>query len=111
MPSSCVCRARRNRPHIYGRINARGLNRRTAVFARSELHGHRLWEDGRFLQEEIDSMGWWPFGKSEQAPLTAEERAALTALVSNPKYELIPLKKVRETAEALPPGARVTVTA
>jgi methylenetetrahydrofolate reductase (NADPH) len=56
-------------------------------------------------------MGWWPFGQSEKAPLSAEQRAALTALVTNPKYELIPLKKVRETAEALPAGARVTVTA
>jgi len=56
-------------------------------------------------------MGWWPFGKSGKATLSAEERAALTTLVTNPKYELIPLKKVRETAEALPPGARVTVTA
>jgi methylenetetrahydrofolate reductase (NADPH) len=56
-------------------------------------------------------MGWWPFGQSEKAPLTADQRVALTRLVANPKYELIPLKKVRETAEALPPGARVTVTA
>jgi methylenetetrahydrofolate reductase (NADPH) len=43
--------------------------------------------------------------------LTSEQRAAISALVVNPKYELIPLKKVRETAEALPAGARVTVTA
>ena len=56
-------------------------------------------------------MAWWPFGTREKTVLTAEQRAAITALVSNPKYELIPLKKVRETAEALPPGARVTVTA
>jgi methylenetetrahydrofolate reductase (NADPH) len=56
-------------------------------------------------------MAWWPFGRHREAPLSAEQRAALTALVANPKYELIPLKKVRETAEALPGGARVTVTA
>jgi methylenetetrahydrofolate reductase (NADPH) len=56
-------------------------------------------------------MAWWPFGKGEKTVLTAEQRAAISALVANPKYELIPLKKVRETAEALPRGARVTVTA
>lgn len=56
-------------------------------------------------------MAWWPFGTREKTVLSAEQRAAITALVANPKYELIPLKKVRETAEALPKGARVTVTA
>jgi methylenetetrahydrofolate reductase (NADPH) len=62
-------------------------------------------------QEEIRSMKWWPFGTREEASLTAEQRVALQKLVANPKYELIPLKKVRDAAEALPPGARVTVTA
>jgi methylenetetrahydrofolate reductase (NADPH) len=56
-------------------------------------------------------MALWPFGKRDSTILTSEQRAAISALVTNPKYELIPLKKVRETAEALPAGARVTVTA
>jgi len=56
-------------------------------------------------------MALWPFGKRDSTTLTSEQRAAISALVVNPKYELIPLKKVRETAEALPAGARVTVTA
>ena len=56
-------------------------------------------------------MALWPFGKRDSTVLTSEQRAAISALVVNPKYELIPLKKVRETAEALPAGARVTVTA
>jgi methylenetetrahydrofolate reductase (NADPH) len=56
-------------------------------------------------------MAWWPFGTRDKADLSAEQRGAIAALVTNPKYELIPLKKVRETAEALPAGARVTVTA
>ena len=39
------------------------------------------------------------------------ERNALRRLVASARYELIPLKSVRESAAALPPGATVTVTA
>ena len=42
---------------------------------------------------------------------SAEERAALTRVLSDPTFELIPLKNVREQAAALPRGATVSVTA
>jgi methylenetetrahydrofolate reductase (NADPH) len=60
-------------------------------------------------------MAWWRFGRTEKAPsaeaLSAEERTALRALVAAAKYELIPLKNVRDEAALLPPGAVATVTA
>ena len=42
--------------------------------------------------------------------LSSERRDALTALVSAPTYELIPLKTADDDAAALPSGASVTVT-
>jgi methylenetetrahydrofolate reductase (NADH) len=42
--------------------------------------------------------------------LSTEQRYALTTLVANPTYELIPLKTADEDAAALPPVAPVTVT-
>jgi methylenetetrahydrofolate reductase (NADPH) len=56
-------------------------------------------------------MAWWRFGRAEKTPLSTEERTALRALVANAKYELIPLKNVRDEAAQLPPGAVATVTA
>jgi methylenetetrahydrofolate reductase (NADPH) len=57
-------------------------------------------------------MAWWRFGRAEEkAPLSTEERTALRRLVANAKYELIPLKNVRDEAAALPAGAVATVTA
>ena len=56
-------------------------------------------------------MAWWRFGRAEKAPLSTEERTALRTLVANAKFELIPLKNVRDEAAALPPGAVATVTA
>ena len=49
--------------------------------------------------------------KRRSAPLPSDQRAALRALVADPKFELIPLKNALERAEALPAGARTTVTA
>ena len=43
--------------------------------------------------------------------LTPEQRSTLRALVAAPKFELIPMSNTLERAEALPPGALVTVTA
>lgn len=43
--------------------------------------------------------------------LSDGERAALRALVSCPKFELVPLRNAMEAAGALPGGATVTVTA
>ena len=43
--------------------------------------------------------------------LSAVERAALDRVLTDPTFELIPLKNVREQAAALPPGATVSVTA
>jgi methylenetetrahydrofolate reductase (NADPH) len=40
-----------------------------------------------------------------------DQRAAVRALVAEPKFEFIPLSNALERAEALPPGARTTVTA
>jgi methylenetetrahydrofolate reductase (NADPH) len=56
-------------------------------------------------------MAIWPFGTREEASLSREQRAALSAVVANAKYELIPLKNVRDQAAALPPRSRTTVTA
>ena len=56
-------------------------------------------------------MAIWPFGTREEASLSKEQRAALRAVVANAKYELIPLKNVRDQAAALPPRSRATVTA
>jgi hypothetical protein len=53
----------------------------------------------------------WKFWKRKRAPLTDDQRAALTRLVSGAKYELIPLDSVVAKTEALPEGAAVTVTA
>jgi methylenetetrahydrofolate reductase (NADPH) len=53
----------------------------------------------------------WKFWNRKQAPLTNDQRAALTRLVSSAKYELIPLDSILAKAEALPEGAAVTVTA
>lgn len=55
-------------------------------------------------------MRLWPFGRQKTA-LTAAQRDRLAQIVSTAKYELIPLKNVRERAEALPPGTVATVTA
>jgi methylenetetrahydrofolate reductase (NADPH) len=43
--------------------------------------------------------------------MTEDQRAALRALVADPKFELIPLSNAAELAEALPHGSTVTVTA
>jgi methylenetetrahydrofolate reductase (NADPH) len=43
--------------------------------------------------------------------LSTTERAALTRVLSDPTFELIPLKNAREQAAALPRGATVSVTA
>jgi methylenetetrahydrofolate reductase (NADPH) len=56
-------------------------------------------------------MALWPFGSREQATLTNEQKTALAAVVANAKYELIPLKNVRDQAAAVPPNSQVTVTA
>jgi methylenetetrahydrofolate reductase (NADPH) len=53
----------------------------------------------------------WKFWNRKQAPLTDDQRAVLTRLVSSAKYELIPLGSILAKAEALPEGAAVTVTA
>lgn len=53
----------------------------------------------------------WTFWKTKSVRMTEEERAALKALVAQPKYELIPLKNALERADALPPRSLVTVTA
>jgi len=53
----------------------------------------------------------WKFWNRKQAPLTDDQRAVLTRLVSSAKYELIPLDSILAKAEALPEGAAVTVTA
>jgi len=41
---------------------------------------------------------------------SSTERSALTALVANPIYEMVPLKAARASAAGLPAGASVTVT-
>ena len=60
-------------------------------------------------------MALWPFGtKEDSSPVKAlspAQRTALRSVVANMKYELIPLKNVRDQAAAVPPRSRVTVTA
>jgi methylenetetrahydrofolate reductase (NADPH) len=53
----------------------------------------------------------WRFWRRGRTTLTEEQRAALTRLVADAKYELIPLKNVAAACEALPARAAVTVTA
>lgn len=55
-------------------------------------------------------MGWWSIGR-RPVVLSDLERNALRTLVGGARYELIPLKSVRDKAGALPPGSTVTVTA
>ena len=56
-------------------------------------------------------MALWPFGSRTEASLSKEQKTALAAVVANAKYELIPLKNVRDQAAAVPPKSQVTVTA
>lgn len=56
-------------------------------------------------------MALWPFGSRVEAALTNEQRTALSAVVANAKYELIPLKNLRDQAALIPPKSQVTVTA
>jgi methylenetetrahydrofolate reductase (NADPH) len=53
----------------------------------------------------------WTFWKRKRPPLTEDQRAALRRLVSQAKYELIPLDSVLAKSGSLPEGAAVTVTA
>lgn len=55
-------------------------------------------------------MGWWRT-KRRRDVLPDAAREALRALVRGARYELIPLKSVRDKAGALPPASTVTVTA
>ena len=50
-------------------------------------------------------------GRTRDAAMPHEQRAAMRALVAAPKFELIPLKNAADAAAALPDGATVTVTA
>jgi methylenetetrahydrofolate reductase (NADPH) len=73
-------------------------------------------EDGRLLDDApaerdatMTGRTWW---RRRRAPgLSEEQRAALKALVAQPRFELIPLKTAAERARALPPSSAVTVTA
>ena len=56
-------------------------------------------------------MALWPFGTKEKATLSPQQRAALTSVVKDSKFEIIPLKGIQEKSEALPVGSTVTVTA
>ncbi len=56
-------------------------------------------------------MAWSWWRRRRARGLTEEERAALKALVAQPRFELIPLKTAAERARALPPSSAVTVTA
>ena len=56
-------------------------------------------------------MSLWPFGKKDTGELTSEQRSALSAIVRNTKFELIPLKGVQDQVAQLPPKSTVTVTA
>lgn len=49
-------------------------------------------------------------GRRKAVELTDEQRAALRALVTRAKFEVIPLLNAIHTCEDLPPGAEVTVT-
>lgn len=51
------------------------------------------------------------FRRRHVATLTDAQRAALAGLVAAARYEIIPLRDVRDRIAALPPGATVTVTA
>lgn len=51
------------------------------------------------------------FGQRKRRTLNERERAALRSVVEHAKFELIPLKNARTTAEGLPSGSTVTVTA
>jgi methylenetetrahydrofolate reductase (NADPH) len=53
----------------------------------------------------------WTFWRTKTVRMTEEQRAALKALVAQPKYELIPLKNALDRADALPSRSVVTVTA
>jgi len=55
-------------------------------------------------------MGWWNAGR-RHVVLSDSERQVLRTLVRGARYELIPLKNVRDQAAALPLGSTVTVTA
>jgi methylenetetrahydrofolate reductase (NADPH) len=56
-------------------------------------------------------MALWPFGSKQEVTLSPEQRTALGRVVANAKFELIPLKNVRDQAAAVPPNSQVTVTA
>jgi methylenetetrahydrofolate reductase (NADPH) len=56
-------------------------------------------------------MSLWPFGGKQELTLSPEQRFALEGVVANAKYEVIPLKNVREQAAAIPQRSQVTVTA
>lgn len=56
-------------------------------------------------------MALWPFARKESTELTPAQRSALSAVVRNIKFELIPLKHAQEQAALLPPTSTVTVTA
>ena len=49
--------------------------------------------------------------KGRHVPVAKSSKVALAAVVANAKYELIPLKNVRDQAAAVPPKSQVTVTA
>jgi methylenetetrahydrofolate reductase (NADH) len=49
--------------------------------------------------------------RRDEQEISAEVAGALRALVSSPKFELIPLSNALDRAASLPPGATVTVTA
>ena len=56
-------------------------------------------------------MALWPFGGKKEVTLSPEQRSALAGVVANAKFEIIPLKNVKEQAAAIPPSSQVTVTA
>ena len=56
-------------------------------------------------------MALWPFGSKQEVALSPEQRGALAGVVANAKYELIPLKNVKDQAAAVPANSQVTVTA
>lgn len=51
----------------------------------------------------------WPFGKQASEP-TPERSAAVTELVRNLHFEIVPMKSIDAAIEALPPNALVSVT-
>jgi methylenetetrahydrofolate reductase (NADPH) len=56
-------------------------------------------------------MALWPFGSKQEVTLSPDQRTALSKVVEHTKFELIPLKNVRDQAAAVPPNSQVTVTA